>query len=292
MKKILITGANSFVGTSFEKWLKQWPDKYSVDTVDMIGDEWRDKDFSEYDVVFHVAGIAHVSSDPEMEELYYKVNRDLTIKTAQKAKDEGVKQFIFMSSIIVYGDSGKIGKKKVIDRDTVPKPSNFYGDSKLQAEEGIRKLRSDNFKVVILRPPMIYGKGSKGNYPKLAKAAKILPIFPDVDNQRSMIHIDNLCEFIKLMIDNEESGLFFPQNEEYVSTSELVKLIAEVNTKKTRLTGIFNPLLNILGSKIGIINKVFGNIVYEKSLSDYDKTNYRTREFSESIEMTELESGQ
>ncbi len=288
MKKILITGANSFVGISFEKWLEQWPEKYSVDSVDMIGDEWREKDFSVYDVVFHVAGIAHVSSDPKMEELYYKVNRDLTIETAKKAKDEGVKQFIFMSSIIVYGDSGKIGEKKIIDRGTVPQPSNFYGDSKLKAEEGIRKLQKDKFNVVILRPPMIYGKGSKGNYPKLAKAAKILPIFPDVENQRSMLHIDNLCEFIRLMIDNEESGLFFPQNEKYVSTSELVKLIAEVYGKKVRMTKLFNPILNLLGLKIGIINKVFGNMVYEQRVSDY-KINYRVKNLIESVKATELE---
>jgi len=200
MKKILITGANSYIGTSLEKWLEQYPEKYSVDTIDMKDKRWKEKSFTGYDVVFHVAGIAHISTDPKMEDLYYKVNRDLAIVTAKKAKKEGVKQFIFMSSIIVYGDSSS--DKRIIDRNTIPKPSNFYGDSKLQAEKGIKPLESDEFKIVILRPPMIYGKDSKGNYPKLAKAAKKLPIFPDIDNQRSMLHIDNLCEFIKLMIDN------------------------------------------------------------------------------------------
>ena len=167
-----------------------------------------------------------------MKELYYKVNRDLAIEIAKKAKREGVKQFIFMSSIIVYGSSGRIGERKIIDKDTKPSPVDFYGDSKLQAEKGLRALESDIFKVVILRPPMIYGKGSKGNYPKLSKAARVLPIFPDIDNERSMLHIDNLCEFIKLMIDNEESGVFFPQNKEYVKTSEMVKLIADVQGRK------------------------------------------------------------
>ena len=201
MKKILITGANSYIGTSLEKWLGRYPDKYSLDTVDMRDDSWKEKYFSEYDVVFHVAGIAHVSSDPKMEDLYYKVNRDLTIDVAKKAKNAGVKQFIFMSSIIVYGDSSNINEKRVIDKNTILDPSNFYGDSKLQAEEGIKPLGSDDFKIVILRPPMIYGKDSKGNYPKLAKAAQKLPVFPNIDNQRSMLHIDNLCEFIKLMIE-------------------------------------------------------------------------------------------
>jgi len=284
MKNILITGKNSYIGTSLENWLMREPDKYKVDTVDMKDGSWKEKDFSQYDVVFHVAGIAHVSSDPKMEDLYYKVNRDLTIETAEKAKAEGVKQFIFMSSIIVYGDSSS--SKRIIDRNTVPTPSNFYGNSKLQAEEGIKHLESDDFKIVVLRPPMIYGKGSKGNYPKLANMAKKIPVFPDIDNERSMLHIDNLCEFIKVMIDYEETGLYFPQNKEYVKTSELVRTIAEVHGKKIWMTKLFNPVLRMMFG-IGIVNKVFGNLVYEKSMSDYDKANYRIRTFRESIELTE-----
>lgn len=286
MKKILITGANSYIGTSFEKWLSKYPDKYFVDTLDMLSDSWQEKSFSKYDVIFHVAGIAHVSSNPKMKELYYKVNRDLAIEIAKKAKREGVKQFIFMSSIIVYGSSGRIGERKIIDKDTKPSPVDFYGDSKLQAEKGLRALESDIFKVVILRPPMIYGKGSKGNYPKLSKAARVLPIFPDIDNERSMLHIDNLCEFIKLMIDNEESGVFFPQNKEYVKTSEMVKLIADVQGRKIRLVKFFNPIIRLLGLKLGLINKVFGNMVYEKKLSVY-KEKYQIRNLRETIELTE-----
>lgn len=259
-------------------------DKYKVDTVDMKDELWKEKDFSCYDVVFHVAGIAHVSSDPKKEDIYYKVNRNLTIETAKKAKTEGVKQFIFMSSIIVYGDSSS--NKRIIDRNTVPMPSNFYGNSKLQAEQGIKHLESEEFKVVVLRPPMIYGKGSKGNYPRLAKVAKKIPVFPDIDNERSMLHIDNLCEFIKVIIDNKETGLFFPQNKEYVKTSELVKTIAEVHGKKIWMTKLFNPILRLMFG-IGVVNKVFGNLVYEKSMSDYDKGNYRIIEFRESIELTE-----
>jgi len=290
MKNILITGKNSYIGTSLENWLMREPDKYKVDTVDMKDGSWKEMDFSSYDVVFHVAGIAHVSSDPKMEDLYYKVNRDLTIETAEKAKAEGVKQFIFMSSIIVYGDSSS--SKRVIDRNTVPKPSNFYGNSKLQAEEGIKDLESDEFKIVVVRPPMIYGKGSKGNYPRLANMAKKIPVFPDIDNERSMLHIDNLCEFIKVMVDYEETGLYFPQNKEYVKTSELVKTIAEVHGKKIIMTKLFNPVLRLMfGIGIGIVNKVFGNLVYEKSMSDYDKANYRIRDFKESIELTEVVRG-
>lgn len=288
MKKILITGANSYIGTSFEKWLTQWLEEYYVDTVDMMDRTWIEKDFSQFDVVFHVAGIAHVSAEPKIEELYYKVNRDLTIETAKKAKDEGVKQFVFMSSVIVYGDSSHINHKRVIDKNTVPTPSNFYGRSKLQAEEGIMPLLDDKFKVVVLRPPMIFGRGSKGNYPKLSKMAQKLPLFPNVDNERSMLHIDNLCEFIRLVVKNEESGLFFPQNLEYVRTSELVNLIAETHGKKIILTKIFNPLLKLMGNFVGMVNKAFGNLVYEKSMSEY-KEDYRVRDLRESIKVTEME---
>lgn len=284
MKKILITGKNSYVGNSFEKWLRNYPGEYEVEKISLRDGSWKDEDFSGYDSLLHVAGIAHVSTDPNMEELYYQVNRDLTIEVAKKAKAEGVKQFIFMSSIIVYGDGRK--DRKVIDENTVPTPSNFYGRSKLEAEEGIKPLGSDDFKIAIIRPPMIYGKGSKGNYPKLAKAAQTLPIFPDIDNQRSMLHIDNLSEFLRLIIDNEENGLFFPQNIEYVKTSEMVRIIAEVYGKKIRLVKIFNPVINMMSGRVSIVNKAFGNLIYDQRISRYKKK-YTIRDLKNSIEATE-----
>lgn len=285
MKRILITGKDSYIGTSLERWLMNESIKYHVDTIDMRGETWRSKDFSSYDVVFHVAGIAHVSTDPKMQDLYYQVNRDLTIDTAKKAKAEGVRQFIFMSSIIIYGDGSK--NLQVITSETKPNPSNFYGDSKLQAEAGIAPLAGDQFKVAILRPPMIYGKGSKGNYPKLAKLARKTPVFPDIDNQRSMIHIDNLTEFLRLVIENEESGLFYPQNTEYVKTSEMVQIISEVHGRKLKLVKLFNPIIKPFINRIQVVNKVFGNLVYEHEASNY-RYNYRVRKFKETIISTEL----
>ena len=261
MKRVLITGKNSYIGTSVENWLLKEPDKFSVDTLDVKNESWKEHDFSKYDVVFHVAGIAHVYRNPKLRDLYYKVNRDLTIEVAQVSKSAGVKQFIFMSSIIVYGDSS--ATKRVITRDTIPTPTNFYGDSKLQAEIGLKPLESEEFKIVILRPPMIYGPGSKGNYQKLSKLARITPIFPDYDNERSMLFIDNLCEFIRLVIIYEESGLIFPQNKEYVKTSELVRMIAQAHGKKIWITRYLNFLIK-LGLNIDVFKKLFGNFVYDK----------------------------
>ncbi|WP_106449806.1 NAD-dependent epimerase/dehydratase family protein [Trichococcus alkaliphilus] len=286
MKTILITGANSYIGNAFEKWLSQWADNYRVDTVETRNGEWQEKDFSEYDVIFHVAGIAHQDAKADQEEFYYKVNRDLTIAVAEKAKEEGCKQFIFMSSMIVYGASSKIGETKVITKETIPHPANFYGNSKLLAEQGILPLQSDDFNVVVLRPPMIYGRGSKGNYPLLAKFAKISPFFPDVENQRSMLHIDNLTEFIRLMIDNEESGIFFPQNKEYVKTSEMVRKIAAASGGSIRLVKFLNPLLKVLGKKVNVVNKVFGSLLYEREMSDY-RFDYQINDLAASIAKTE-----
>ena len=282
MKNILITGENSYIGTSFEQYMKRY-DGYEIDTIDMIDGLWREKDFSKYDAVFHVAGIAHSdvrNVSEETKKKYYAINTDLTVETAKKAKESGVAQFIFMSSMIVFGS-----KQDCITKNTIPQPDNFYGDSKLQADVRIHKLETDEFKVVSLRPPMIYGKGSKGNYPLLAKFAKITPIFPNIDNKRSMLYIENLCEFVKLMIDNGENGYFYPQNTEYVTTSDMVYQIALNNGKRIILTKLFNPLIRLFRNN-KIIKKVFGNMYYEKNMSQY-KDQYNRVTFEKSIERAE-----
>ncbi|EGP4933914.1 NAD-dependent epimerase/dehydratase family protein [Enterococcus faecium] len=273
MKKILITGANSYIGTSFKKWMTQFQDEYQIDTLSVRGDAWREHDFSRYDTVFHVAGIAHADVSKVSEEtkqLYYAVNRDLAIETAKKYKQDlsGKNgQFIYMSSIIIYGEETNINKKRVITPDTKPNPSNFYGDSKLQAEIGLQPLDDDTFHVAILRPPMIYGPGSKGNYQQLVKLANKLPVFPDVKNERSMLHIDKLSEFVKERIDAQDSGVFFPQNDQYVRTSHMVRDIAQENGKKIYLFSYMNWAIRLLGyvpGKIGrLTNKAFGNLVYD-----------------------------
>lgn len=290
MKKILITGANSYIGTSFESYIKEnFTEQYLVDTVDMLDGSWHEKSFTGYDSVFHVAGIAHSDNgkiSKEKEKLYYSVNTDLTIETAKKAKEDGTKQFIFMSSAIVYGESAPIGKQKIITKETSVSPANCYGDSKVQAENGLRELAEEGFKVVILRPPMIYGKGSKGNYPILSKFAQKFPLFPYIKNKRSMLYIENLCEFVRLMIENEEEGIFWPQNKEYSNTSEMVKMIAAIHGKKVRLIKGMGWLLKIMSHFTGLVNKAFGNLIYEKSMSEY-KEEYRKVTLLESIKKTE-----
>lgn len=263
MKNILITGANSYIGTRFELWVKQDSKCYLVDTLDLKDREWDKKNFSKYDVVFHVAAIVHMRETKANKDIYYKVNRDLAFDVAKKAKKEGVKQFIFLSSMNVYGM-----EEGIIKKNTIPTPKSSYGRSKLEAEKLILTLQEEKFKVAVLRPPMVYGKGCKGNYSKLEKFAIKSPIFPSIQNKRSMLYIDTLCEFIRCLVERECGGIFFPQDKDYICTSEMVKAIADQNGKSIYITRVFNPLIRIL--RIRIIKKVFGNLIYEKDISQYD----------------------
>ena len=294
MKKVLITGANSYIGMSFEKYASDhYSSELSVDTVDMLDGTWKQKEFSSYDIVFHVAGIAHAdvgNVSDEIKAKYYAVNTDLAIETCKKAKLEGIKQFVFMSSAIVYGDSAPYGKSKRITKDTEPNPANFYGDSKWQADKGVRELAGNDFIVTVLRPPMIYGKGSKGNYPTLAKMAKKLLIFPDVKNERSMLYIENLCEFLCQVMIRQEGGIFWPQNAEYTQTSQMVKTISEVSGHKIHVSKGWNWLVGLArlfpGKPRGLANKAFGNLSYDQSMSQYG-FKYQVVDLMESIRKTE-----
>lgn len=294
MKRVLITGANSYIGVSFENYAREhYSSKLSVDTVDMIDGSWRERDFSNYDVVYHVAGLAHADVGKVSEEVkakYYAINTDLAIETCRKAKEDGVKQFVFMSSAIIYGESAPYGKKKHITAETEPHPANFYGDSKWQADKGVRELAAENFAVTVLRPPMIYGKNSKGNYPTLAKMARKLPIFPNVKNERSMLYIENLCEFLCQIMIRGEQGIFWPQNAEYTRTSEMVNIIGEVSGHKVRVSKFWNWAVSIAshipGKISGLTNKAFGNMSYDLGMSKYD-FDYQLVDLRTSIERTE-----
>jgi UDP-glucose 4-epimerase len=262
MKRVLITGKNSYVGTNVEKWLMKEPNKYYVETISLRDPSWKDFDFSKFDIVFHVAGIAHVSKKKSMEDLYYKVNKDLTIQTAKIAKSSGVKQFIFMSSMIVYNS-----KESQISSSTKPNPDNYYGLSKLHAEEGLEILQSKEFRIAIIRPPMIYGPNSKGNFTKLISLAQKTPIFPRYDNKRSMLYIDNLSNSIKYLIDNFSNGLFFPQNKEYVNTKEVISMTKKIIHKKLWITRLFNPFIYLLKNRISLVNKMFSDSYYDFDMS-------------------------
>lgn len=286
MERVLITGADSYVGTHVEAWLKKEPELFEVDTVSTFNDEWKKADFSKYDVVFHVAGIAHVNAKKKMESLYRKVNTDLTIEVGTWAKEHGVKQFIFMSSMIVYKETRSL-RKNIITSETKPQPNGFYGDSKLQAEIGLQKLEDNSFKIVILRPPMIYGPNCKGNFLRLARLATKTPIFPAFHNKRSMLYIDNLSEFVKQAILNEISGVFYPQNKELADTVEIVKTFAKQNNHRIYVWRWLNIFVYIGSPFINSLNKMFADSYYEPKMSSYT-FDYQTIGFKESMRNIEV----
>ena len=264
MKHILITGADSYIGASLAAYLQGR--SYTVTELDVRDDGWRDFSFAPFDAVLHVAAIVHLKEQPEMEELYYRVNRDLAVQIARKAKAEGVGQFIFMSSMSVYGvDTG------IITPATVPNPVSFYGKSKLAAEKLIQAEADERFNVCILRPPMVYGPGCKGNFQTVVKLVKKLPVFPQLRNERSMICIDNLCEFLKLCIDNGESGLFFPQNREYMQTSAMARTIAGTLGKRVFFSRLAGFGVRLLVPFVPMAKKAFGSLVYR----DTERHDYR-----------------
>lgn len=290
MKRVLITGAGSYVGTHVMHRLQEEPEQFEVQELDVKGDGWKDFDFSGFDSIFHVAGIAHVSTDPSMEPLYMQVNRDLTIDVAKHAKEAGVKQFIFMSSSIVYGDSAPAGEGEPITPDTPPVPANFYGRSKLEAEEGLRALEGEGFSVAVIRAPMIFGPNAKGNFPKLASMARRLSFFPRVENRRSMLYVGNLVELVAGLVSDGRGGLFLPQEERPVCTSELVGLMARAAGRGIALTRAFNPILKGPMRRHPLALKAFGDLWYDPAASEFGIA-YRRFTLEEAVSAIASEEG-
>ena len=264
MKRILILGANSYIGTALKAYLKDGP--YDVTAMSVRDNQWHSTSFAGFDTVVHVAAIVHQHETPEMEHLYFQVNRDLAVQAAKKAKADHVTQFIFLSTMSVYGlDTG------IITPDTQPCPVSFYGKSKLAAEELILQEASESFHVCILRSPMVYGPGCKGNFQTVVKLVKRSPVFPQLSNRRSMIHIDNLCEFLKLCIDRCESGLFFPQNREYMQTSQMARTIAGKLGRRVWFSRLAGLAVRMTIPFLSLTKKAFGSLIYR----DTERHDYR-----------------
>ena len=266
---------------------------YRIDAVDTMGDNWKKADYAKYDVVFHVAGMAHVNADPKMEPLYYKVNCNLTIEVAKHAKAAGVRQFIFMSSQIVFHESQSL-KAEVLTAETKPVPNGFYGNSKLQAENGLwnlvknqkenstRSQGGNQMKICILRPCMIYGPNAKGNFSRLAKLACKTPVFPEWHNKRSMLYIDNLAEFVKQAIERELEGTFYPQNRELADTVEIVRYFAKEAGHKIWITKLLIPFVWMGSLVLQPINKMFATYYYNPKLSKME-FDFQLVSFEESL---------
>lgn len=283
VKRVLIIGKGSYLGESLKKWLDRRPDRYHAEMASPLNQAWREADFAGADTVVDFAGIAHVNRPPgEMKPLFYAVNRDLTGELGRHAKERGVRHFVYFSSMNVYGD----GCQCVRDRGA-ERPGSFYGDSKLQGDRELEKLEDGDFVVAHIRPPFVYGKGCTGNYGAISRIARRTPVFPDYGNRKSMIYIDNLCEFVRLVIEEGSGGIFTPQNKELVSTADLVREIAENAGHKVWFTRLFNwgigPGIKLLGP----VRRAFADDCYAREMSDYWDYGYCVVDFKESIRRTE-----
>lgn len=277
MKQVLVTGLSSYVGKSLiENNVKQ--NNFLIDTISLKNNEWLKTDFSNYDSIVHLAAIVH-RKGIEIDQ-YFQVNRDLTIKLAEKAKREGVKQFVFFSSMSVFDD-----KEIFITNNTAKKPQTAYGSSKSEAEEYLLEMNSPSFKIVIIRPPMIYGFKCPGNYSKLSKISPYLLFFPRISNERSMIYIENLIHFTNWIIKSEVNGVFHPQNKKYVNTFDLVKQIRNAHNKRT-IAIPFPKIPKIMMEKVNFLSKILGDLKYCRNI-DSNIFEYNSVDFKESIELSE-----
>ena len=284
MKKVLIVGKGSYIGESIKNWLDRFKSDYYVEIVSSLNKEWKNTDFSQFETVIDLAGIAHINNITEdMRDLFYSVNRDLTIEIGTHAKENGVKHFIYFSSMNVYGDNCHY----IQDREKVG-PTSFYGDSKLQGDLGLEKLEDNTFSVAHVRPPFVYGKGCRGNYKSISKIAQKTPIFPTFRNRKSMIYIDNLCEFIRLLVNDGACGVFTPQNKELISTADLVAEVSKVQGHKIWFTSLFNWLIKPLIKVNSNIRRAFDDDCYSQEISNHYDNSYCVVNFEDSIIKTEL----
>lgn len=279
--KILVLGKNGYVSRCFQDYMDKFSDQ--VDTLSVRGDNWKKCSFSEYDAVFNTIGLAHNDARMGTEEEFMKLNVQLPVDVAKKAKEDGVSIFIHMSSMIVYGNSSKVGVFEPITKDTIPIPDNIYGRSKLLGEKELEKLADEKFKVALVRSCRVYGEHDTDSIQMLTKFAKKMPIFPKVKNNISMIYSDNLCELVRLIAEAKQGGIYFPQQERYICTGDMVKDIATLSGHRIWNTKIFNPILLTVGKRIGFINKVFGNEGYDFGLSTHFDGKYRVVSYEESI---------
>lgn len=279
MKRVLVTGNNGYIS-------KNIVSKFNLENIKCESKSVREKeynkiDFKNYSTVIHAAAVVHKKGS---EREYIDINNKLTIKIAEDCKQNGVNHFVFLSTMSVFGKS-----RGAIHNGTPLKPTTLYGKSKLAAEKKLMDLEDQNFRISIIRPPMVYGKNSPGNYKNLSKISKYLWIVPSIKNKRSMIFIDNLSQFILDICKKNKFGIFHPQNDEYICTSDLIIKIRSVNNQRTIKTNLFNPLLNKLLKNNSYLEKIFGDLYYKKEEFETNFSN-KNISFDDSIKFSEKES--
>lgn len=281
--KILVIGKNGYISKCFQEYMSCYTDDV-VKAISVRDDAWKNMSFAGFDAVFNTAALAHNNARKGTDEEFINLNVKLPFEIANKAKQDRVPIFIHMSSLIVYGNPSGINEFNPITRDTIPNPDNIYGKSKLLGEKELEKLEDKNFKIALIRSPRVYGEKDTDSIQQLTRFAKTMPIFPDVKNSISMIYSDNLCELVRLIAESKQGGTYYPQQERYICTSELVKDISVASGHRLYLTKVFNPILYLIRNKAGIVSKVFGNEGYDMNLSNHFDGKYRVVSYEESVD--------
>lgn len=287
--KILIIGKNSYIGNHIDEWLKKAG--HQVDQLDVLTEDWYIFDYSPYDAIIHVAGIVH-RPDCRDWDLYKSVNTDMPVEIAssyrKSKKQKGEHgQYVYFSTMGVYG-AQKLLAPSVVDESTPLRSESMYGKSKLLAEEGLTALQDDTLKVAFVRPPSVYGKGCKGGYiTGFTKIARLLPIIPAAyeDARQSFIYIDNLSECVKLIVENNLSGAFCPQDDETPNANRLLEVICSGIGKKYHSSRLLGLGLRMV-SFIPLVKKAYGGIEYSRKLSDIPGLIYVVVPFEEGMRRT------
>lgn len=281
---VLIVGENSYIGNHIDKWLTGYG--HHVEQLDALTDKWQSYDYSRFDTIIHVAGIVHQPNCSDWN-LYKRINAEMPIAIANMAKNQGVRQYVFFSTMGVYG-RGKELYPNVVDAETPLLAGEMYGKSKLMAEEGLQKLQDNFFNVVCIRPPSVYGKGCKGGYISGFKSiVQFLPVIPRTyeDVKQSFIYIDNLCELVRLVVENNLRGIFCPQDDKAVSANELLQIIANGIGRKYRSSWLLGKCVHLFHF-IPHVKKAYGGVEYSKDLSTMDGLDYVVVPFEEGMKRT------
>ncbi|MEV9526232.1 NAD-dependent epimerase/dehydratase family protein [Aliarcobacter butzleri] len=258
--KILVTGSSGYLGSSF---INQYSDKYNFQKFSLLSQKLENINFNSIDIILHGAALVHQKVEHSYEK-YHEVNNEYPVKLAKSAKQNGVKQFVFISTIAVYGED-----EDKLSENTACNPVTNYGKSKLEAEKELLKFSDDSFVVSIIRPPMVYGKNAPGNIDSLIKLVKKLPIIPlgGIENKRSFISIQNLCHMIDEIITQQKAGIFLASDDKPLSTTRLIELIAKNLDKKVCLIKIpfFETLLKIV--KPSFHKRLYGSLEIDNSVT-------------------------
>ena len=287
---IVISGANSYIGNSIQSYIAAVDGSITVSQLDVSKEEWNNFDFGGVDVVVHVAAIVH-RKDVDEWNLYERVNVGLTKAVAEKAKSQGVRQFVFISSMAVYGIEKSLSTRKgLVTGCSEPTPNAMYGKSKYMAEEALLAMESDSFAVSIVRPPNVYGPGCRGGYiTTYMSIVKKLPVIPGAFQsvKQSVLYIDNLSRFVYLIIRDHRCGIFTPQDKTAVSAVDIMNFInraLNLGKKTSKFFGLFVYPLSFLP----IVKKGYGGVAYDVGMSHHDEIDYLSVTTEEGIKRTVL----